>query len=260
MLCSLPLCSQTSSGSDEAAAAAAVSAPPSNGGRRLGTADPNSFARPEHHRHTHIALDWHVDFARRTVRGSARYTFVVVPQAAAQPPVRQLLLDADELRVERIVWERSGAELAFTIGDYVKTHGSLLTVELPPADTAGVDDDTNFTLTIHYETAPSASALQWLTPAQTLGKRHPYLFSQCQPIQARSLLPCQDTPAVKWTWTARVRHPAALTALMSAVRLGTSTAADDGEGVTEFEQTRPVPSYLVALAVGDVVSRPLGPM
>lgn len=255
MSCSLPVCSQTSSGSDGTFATFAASA--TKGRRRLGAADPNSFARPEDHRTTHVALDWHIDFDRKTVRGSARYTFDVQP---GRHGVRELLLDADAITVERIVLETNGgggaAELKFTIADYVQTHGSRLTVELPETkahdETSG--DNQQFTLTIHYETSPRASALQWLTPAQTLGKRHPYLFSQCQPIQARSLLPCQDTPAVKWTFTARVHHPVALTALMSAVRLGSS------DGVTEFEQTRPVPSYLVALAVGDVVSRPLGPM
>lgn len=33
---------------------------------------------------------------------------------------------------------------------------------------------------ISFETSPKSSALQWLTPEQTSGKEHPYLFSQCQ--------------------------------------------------------------------------------
>lgn len=113
----------------------------------------------------------------------------------------------------------------------------------------------NFSLTlqIKYETSPKASALQWLTPEQTLGKNHPYLFSQCQAIHARSLLPCQDTPAVKFTYNATIKHPSDLVALMSAIR-----SVKDSEN-TKFEQTIPIPSYLLAIAVGRLVSRPLGP-
>ena len=50
---------------------------------------------------------------------------------------------------------------------------------------------------IEYATAPTASAVQWLSAEQTADKNHPYLFTQCQAIHARSLMPCQDTPVVK---------------------------------------------------------------
>lgn len=106
---------------------------------------------------------------------------------------------------------------------------------------------------INYETSPKAAALLWLTPEQTLGKQHPYLFSQCQAIAARSLLPCQDTPAVKFTYRAVVKHPAELTALLSAIRISSEN------GTTEYEQTVPIPSYLLAIAVGAIVSRTVGP-
>lgn len=134
------------------------------------------------------------------------------------------------------------------VSDAVDGIGAKLTVELP-AETTG-----ELVLAIDYVTAQRAAALQWLTPEQTLGKKHPYLFSQCQAIYARSLLPCQDTPAVKFTYTATVHHPAALTALLSAVRL----SGQDGR--TEYEQTVPIPSYLLAIAVGAIESRTLGPM
>lgn len=110
------------------------------------------------------------------------------------------------------------------------------------------------TLVIDYDTAPSASALQWLTAEQTSGKQHPYLFSQCQAIHARSILPCQDSPAVKFTYNATIHHPPELTALMSAIRV-TSNA-----GVTKFQQTVPIPAYLMAIAVGALVSRDVGPI
>lgn len=67
-------------------------------------------------------------------------------------------------------------------------------------------------------------------------------------------MPCQDTGAVKFTFKAEVTHPLELTALMGGVRLS-------GEnGKTSYEQTVPIPAYLVAIAVGAIVSRPLGKM
>lgn len=80
------------------------------------------------------------------------------------------------------------------------------------------------------------------------------MFSQCQPIYARSMLPCQDTPSVKFTYNAKLHCPASVTGLMSAI------ATQRSEGYAEFEQTVPIESYLIAIAVGDVVSKDLSPM
>lgn len=112
---------------------------------------------------------------------------------------------------------------------------------------------------INYETTDGCSAAQWLTPEQTVGKLHPYLFTQCQAIHARSLLPCQDTPSVKATYSAEMSLPAPLTVVMSANEFTEPSCCENGFRIFKFAQTTPVPSYLIAIGAGHLESRQIGP-
>ncbi len=106
---------------------------------------------------------------------------------------------------------------------------------------------------IKYRTSNEASALQWLDPAQTHGGKQPYLFSQCQAIHARSLVPCQDTPARRVSYSATLHVPKGLVAVMAAA------PRSSGDGVFTFEMPQPIPPYLLAFAVGDLASKALSP-
>lgn len=211
---------------------------------RLSVIDPSSYSEPEKITTTHISLNWTIDFSTRKVIGCAKYNFKIISMK-----IERILLDVKNLNIKniKIVSANTKIPVNFFVSDEVKEVGEKLTIELPTS-TSG-----DLVLQIKYETSPEASALQWLTADQTLGKKNPYLFSQCQAIHARSLLPCQDTPSVKFTYSAIVNHPDNLVALMSALRT-VSTAEK-----TLFKQDIPIPSYLLAIAVGDLVSRPLGP-
>ena len=107
-------------------------------------------------------------------------------------------------------------------------------------------------VTIQYKTAPEASALQWLDPRRTAGGKQPFLFTQSEAIHARSWIPLQDSPAVRLTYDATIATPSDMMALMSAEH------GEGEKGLFRFRMTRPIPSYLIALAVGDLAFRPLG--
>ncbi|MCX6352970.1 MAG: M1 family metallopeptidase, partial [Bacteroidetes bacterium] len=104
------------------------------------------------------------------------------------------------------------------------------------------------TITIFYHTSPDAAAVQWLSPNQTAGGKQPFMFTQSQAILARTWLPCQDGPGIRFTYDATVQVPADLMALMSA----TNPQQKSADGVYSFKQVQAIPSYLMALAVGDI--------
>src|SRR5215212_1798604 len=117
----------------------------------------------------------------------------------------------------------------------------------------GFNGDTSFTLKVR--TSPEARALQWMNASQTAGGKHPFLFSQCQISNARSIFPCQDTPSVRFTYSAEVEVPEELTAVMAAEQ----AEGLGGSGLFQFNMPQPIPSYLFAIAAAHLEFRELSP-
>jgi len=208
----------------------------------MATVDPHSYADPDQGRVHKLALDLNVDFAGKQLSGNARLSL-----DGAKGGV--LDLDTRDLDISKITLG-DGTELRYELGERDEVLGQRLRVSVPD----GSDE-----ITIHYGTSPEASALQWLEPANTAGKKHPYLFSQCQAIHARSVAPLQDTPRVRIPYTAEITVPDPLVAVMSAAP-GEKRKGQRAETTTwSFEMPQPIPPYLLALAVGNLVSADLGP-
>ncbi len=115
---------------------------------------------------------------------------------------------------------------------------------------------------IEYETGSECSAAQGMQPAQTLGKKHPFLFTQCQAIHARSLVPCQDSPFLKITYSARVKVMKPLVVVMSALKEESEESSDSSSldhRIFSFRQGTRIPSYLIALAAGNLACKEIGP-
>ena len=200
------------------------------------THDIHSFARPDEARVTHVALDLRADFAAKTLSGHAALTL----QRAAN--AKEVVLDTRGLTIESVT-DADGKALQFALGNEDKILGRPLTVPLAPA-TQGI--------VVNYHTSPDAAALQWLSPSQTAGKQHPYLYSQGEAILTRTWIPTQDTPGIRQTYSARIVVPKPLRAVMSAEQL-TPDGVDVPDGRRfEFRMNEAIPPYLIALAIGDL--------
>jgi leukotriene-A4 hydrolase len=203
--------------------------------------DPHSYVDSDQEPPRHLRLALSVDFEDRLLRGTA--TFVLAERHAGP-----LDLDTKGLTVHAVQTE-AGDAVPFELGPEEPVLGRRLRM-VPPT---GARE-----LRIRYETSPEALALQWLAPPQTEGGRHPFLFSQCQPIHARTLVPVPDSARVRFTYEAAITVPKALTAVMSAGPAGTQEGPP-GTRTFLFAMPQPIPAYLLALAVGRLESRDLSP-
>ncbi|MEX1239380.1 MAG: M1 family aminopeptidase/hydrolase, partial [Cyclobacteriaceae bacterium] len=201
--------------------------------------DPHSFSKPAEAKVKHLKWKAKVDFNSKTISAIALWTIENDAQADS------LILDTNGLNIQKIILDdKSAAE--FRLGKEDPILGQALTIPVTP--------ETKM-IRIEYQTSADAEALQWLSPQQTAGKTFPFLFTQSQAILARSWVPCQDTPGVRFTYEAEVSVPEELLALMSA----SNPQEKNPTGKYHFEMKQPISSYLLALAVGDITFKPISP-
>ena len=202
--------------------------------------DIHSFAKPLDARVTHVALDLGVDFATKRVGGTATLDI------QAKPGIKQIILDDKGLEIEAVS-TLDGKALPYAVGAVDEQLGAPLTIQIGDAKK----------ILIRYKSAPDSGALQWLSPEQTAGKKHPYLFSQGQSIENRSWIPTQDSPGIRQSWEAKISVDKPLTAVMSAPRAA-EPVDTGGKRTFAFRMDHPVASYMIAIGVGDLAFRDLG--
>jgi leukotriene-A4 hydrolase len=202
--------------------------------------DPHSFFDSDQPRVRHIDLEWRVDFDSHELDG---HVVLDLGDASSGP----LDLDTKGLTI-RAVQNQAGTGVRYELGPEEEILGRRLRLVLPSGTRR---------VRVDYTTSPDAIGLQWLDPVQTSGKRHPFLFSQCQAIHARTMVPIQDSPGVRVTYHAEVTVPEALGAVMSAGPAGSRPGSRPGTRTFVFDMPQPISPYLLALAVGDLASRDL---
>lgn len=195
--------------------------------------DEHSFSIAEKAVVKHLDLDIKVDFETQTISGKASWKIDNVSKG------KEIIFDQNTLNITKVTLGDNEKPAKFKLGTEVEFHGKPLVVNIEPNTTK---------VNIYYNTTKDAVALQWLTPEQTADKTKPFLFSQGQSIWTRTWIPCQDSPSIRFTYNAKVTVPNDLIALMSAE----NPQKKNETGVYTFKQTKRIPSYLMALAVGDV--------
>ena len=206
--------------------------------------DPHSYAQPDQVVVTHLDLDLKIDFPHKQLDGVA-----TLKLDWKNPKAPALVLDTRDLTIASIdAVDADGRTraLKYALAPASQELGSKLTIEAPRHPTQ---------VRITYVTSPGASGLQWLPPAQTADKKLPFMFSQSESIHARSWVPLQDSPAIRFTYDAHVTAPKDIRVVMSAL----NDARHPLDGDFRFDQPHPIPSYLLAIAAGDIAVKETGP-
>ncbi len=201
--------------------------------------DPHSYTDTEQGKIAHIQFWIDVDFAAKVLKIKANYRL-------DEPVSGSFFLDTRDLNITRVY--KDDQEILWEIDQ----HDSIVGGRLHLKDIDGLSE-----FTIEATTSPEASALQWVTPKQTAGGEHPFLYSQCQSIHARSIFPCQDSPSVRFTYEAAVEVQRPLVAVMAAEHIETEHLGETS--LYRYRMPQPIPSYLFGIGVGNLAFEELGP-
>lgn len=208
----------------------------------------------------HLHLDWTVDWDKKVISGSVEHTI-----KALKDGQKHVTLDSSYLDIHSVT--AGGSKLDFKLEPRKGSLGAPLVITLPEASKASQE----LRIKVAYSTTADCTALGWLAKEQTAAKTAPFLYSQCQAIHCRSLVPLFDSPWWKVTYTATVKsqYPVLMSALPVDPAdhdkfLEPSTPEDaiahpEEARTYAFSQKVSIPSYLIAIVAGHLAFASLGP-
>ncbi|KUI72521.1 hypothetical protein VM1G_08408 [Cytospora mali] len=209
--------------------------------------DPSTASNYDAWRTKHTTANLKLDFKDKCLRGLVTLEL----ESQTDKGSKEIILDSSYLAVSSV--KVNSAESKWEVKDRAEPLGAPVHISVP----AGAGKGEIVKVDIEVATTDKCTALQWLTPSQTSNKKAPFMFSQCQAIHARSLFPCQDTPDIKSTYSFRITSPHVVVA--SGVASGEPESQSGDGKLYSFEQKVPIPSYLFALASGDIATASIGP-
>ncbi|KAK2771108.1 hypothetical protein FQN53_005210 [Emmonsiellopsis sp. PD_33] len=211
--------------------------------------DPNTLSNYNAFRTTRTTVNFDVRFDKQQLAGNVVHRLKSTTNAES----REVVLDSSYLNISDVKVDGKSAQ--WELLPRFEPYGNALKIPLA----AGVELGKEVEIDISVQTTENCTALQWLTPAQTSTQKHPYMFTQCQAIHARSIFPCQDTPDVKAVFDFNISSPLPVIASGVPIRDDSSSTAQADNKIYRFHQKVPIPSYLFALASGDIAEAPIGP-
>jgi leukotriene-A4 hydrolase len=220
--------------------------------------DPSSYSNVEEFVPKHLSFNMEIDFEQSVVSGTVTHTMEALTNDMTTVYMDVwdgLTVKSAEFAVDEA--SRSSCPTNFMVMSFAITTpnpniGNALAVELP----CSVPSGTIFYLKFAYETTPDTTALSWLTPEQTAGKQLPYMYSLCQMNFCRDFAPMMDTPSQKITYNATVVAPSQFVVRMSANTTSTEMY-NETHTISTFDAAIKIPSYLIAIVVGDLVESDL---
>ncbi|KAL8693049.1 MAG: hypothetical protein Q9218_002065 [Villophora microphyllina] len=215
--------------------------------------DPNTLSNYNNFLTTHTTANFVINFEKQCLTGNV----ILNLKSISDAETKDILLDTSYLNIQNVKLKGESIK-KWELLPRFEPYGSALKISVEKEPGKGQE----LQLDIQLETTEKGIALQWLSPAQTSNKKHPYMFSQCQSIRARAIFPCQDTPDVKSTFDFNIRSPLPVIASGSPTGVHDSQPGKSGGPSTSlytFKQDIPIPAYLFALASGDIATAPIGP-